>query len=416
MSPSHADRSQAGRSRAAITGIGLLTPAGIGTKVCWDTVRNGTETMAAVDPLLWQVPAALSCRVPDFDGEALLDPVLARRTDRFSQFALVAAQEAVADAGLDPASWDGARVGVVLGNTTGGVETAEEQYAVLQAQGARFVSPLLLPKMLPNMVAGQLSAFVGATGPGMVVATACSSGATAIGVARDLLAADRYDVVLTGATDAIVTPAVVAGFARLGALSQRVDDPAGSSRPFDKGRDGFVCAEGAGVLVLEREADARARGVTPHAYVAGFGATSDAHHITRPHPDGHGTQAAIDAALRDADAVPADVGYVNAHGTSTLVNDRLEAALLARNLPHGPPVSSTKGVTGHLLGAAGAVEAAFTALALREQVVPPNVNLTDPEPTDLVLPTSPCHHSYDFALSLSAAFGGQNAVLAITSH
>ncbi|MFI0453282.1 beta-ketoacyl-[acyl-carrier-protein] synthase family protein [Actinomadura sp. 6N118] len=404
------------RSRAAITGIGLLTPAGIGTKTSWETVRNGTKTMAAVDPSLWQIPAALSCRVPGFDGEALLEPLLARRTDRFTQFALVAAREAVADAGLDPADWDGARVGVVLGNTAGGMETVEEQCSILQKEGARYVSPLLMPKMLPNMVAGQVSTLLGATGPGMVVATACSSGSTAIGVARDLLAADRYDVVLTGATDALVTPAVIAGFARLGALSHRDHDPAGSSRPFDKGRDGFVCAEGAGVLVLEREADARARGAIPHAFVAGFGASSDAHHVTRPRPDGQGAQAAIEAALRDADAIPADVGYVNAHGTSTPVNDRLEAALLAKNLPHSPPISSTKGVTGHLLGAAGAIEAAFTALALREQIVPPNVNLTDPEPTDLNLPTSPEQHRHDLALSLSAAFGGQNAVLAITNH
>jgi 3-oxoacyl-[acyl-carrier-protein] synthase II len=404
------------RARVAITGIGLITPAGINRMDSWAAVRAGARTMAVLDSSVEGLPATLSCRLPEFDVDALLEPELVLSTDRFTQLALIAAREALADAKLDPQEWDGTRVGVVLGNGGGGVATFEEQCAIQRNKGGRYVSPLFLPRFLSNMAAGQLSTLVGACGPGMVISTACSSGTTAIGVARDLLLADRCDIVLTGATESGLTPTIMSGFTQIGALSRRYHDPEGSSRPFDRDRDGFVFAEGAGLLVLEREADARARRVTPRAIIVGFGASSDAHHVARPHPDGTGSQAAINAALHEANASPADVGYVNAHGTSTKVNDRIEAALLARNLPHGPPVSSTKGVTGHLLGAAGAVEAAFTALALQEQVVPPTANLVDPEPTDLNLPTSAQRRSYDFALSLSAAFGGQNAVLALASH
>jgi 3-oxoacyl-[acyl-carrier-protein] synthase II len=275
------------------------------------------------------------------------------------------------------------------------------------------VSPLVLPMHLPNMVAGQVAIEFGFRGPNLVVSTACASGATAIGVACDLLAARRCDVVLAGGVDALLTPLTVAGFARMGALSRR-DDPATASRPFDVDRDGFVAGEGAAVLVLRRAEDARADGRRVRARVVGYGATADAHHITNPDPGGRGVIAATKAALADAGASPADVGHVNAHGTSTQLNDLVEGRVLADLLPSGPLVTSTKGVTGHMLGAAGAAEAVFTVLSVEQGVVPPTANLVTLDPRlDLDVATSVVPRGIDLALSNSFGFGGQNAVLAI---
>ncbi|MFJ2815862.1 beta-ketoacyl-[acyl-carrier-protein] synthase family protein [Streptomyces sp. NPDC087294] len=402
------------RADLAVTGLGLVTPAGVGVERNWAAIRAARSTAAALDPLLSELPVPFSCRVPGFDPEALLGGRRAHRLDRFVQFALVAAAEAVSDAGLDPAAWDGARVGVVLGNASGGTQTFEEQHTVLLEQKPQRVTPLLLAMYLPNMLAGQVAMEFGATGPNLVVATACASGSTAIATACDLLTLGRCDVVLTGGSEALITPLVMAGFARMGALSRRSDDPGGASRPFDAERDGFVAGEGAGLLVLERTADARARGARVRARITGHGSTADAHHITAPHPEGHGLEQAMRRALAEADAGPEDVGYVNAHGTSTPLNDLAEARTLRRVLPHGPLVSSTKGVTGHLLGAAGAIEAAYTVLAVEHGVVPPTANLTAPDPEiDLALPTTGTPHRIGLALSNSMGFGGQNTVLAV---
>ncbi|MER5739758.1 beta-ketoacyl-[acyl-carrier-protein] synthase family protein [Streptomyces sp. NPDC002262] len=396
----------------AVTGLGLVTPAGIGTAASWAGVRAGRPA-AAADPALDGQLVTISCRVPGWDADALLGARRAHRLDRFTQFALVAAAEALADAGLDPATWDGARVGVVLGCADGGPGTVEQQHRVLVEHSPRHVSPLLLPMQLPNMLAGQTAMEFGATGPNLVVATACASGTTAIGTARDLLLLDRCDLVLTGGSEAMITPLVMAGFARMGTLSSRTDDPAAASRPFETDRDGFVAGEGAGVLVLERAADARARGARIRARVAGYGASADAHHLTSPHPEGAGLEAAVRAALADAGCRPSDVGHVNAHGTATRLNDLTEAKVVRRVLGD-PLVASTKGVTGHLLGAAGAIEAAFTVLGLEEQVVPPTANLDVPDPDcGLKLTTTVTTARYDLALSNSLGFGGQNAVLAL---
>lgn len=398
-----------------VTGVGLVTPGGVGTRASWAAVCGG-HAAAALDPELEGGLVRLSCRVPGFDADALLGARRALRLDPFVRFALVAAREALADAGLDPASWDGARVGVVLGCADGGPGTVEQQFETLLSRGPQRVSPLLLPMQLPNMLAGQTAIEFGATGPNLVVATACASGATAIGTARDLLALDRCDVVLAGGSEAMITPLVMAGFARMGALSQREDDPGTASRPFDADRDGFVAGEGAGVLVLERPADASARGARVRGRVVGYGASADAHHMTSPHPEGRGVEAAVRAALRDAGAAPGDVDHVNAHGTSTPLNDLAEATMLARTFPEGPVVTSTKGVTGHLLGAAGAVEAALTVLALEEGTLPPTAGLQKLDPRiSLEVPTRPVHRSTGLALSNSCGFGGQNAVLAIAS-
>ncbi|MDH6110599.1 3-oxoacyl-[acyl-carrier-protein] synthase II [Kitasatospora sp. MAP12-15] len=398
-----------------VTGLGLVTPAGIGVGPSWAGVCAGRPT-AALDPVLEQNPVRISCRVPDWDPGALLGARRAHRLDRFTQFALVAAREAIADAGLDPLTWDGARVGVVLGCADGGPGTVEEQHRILVEQSPARVSPLLLPMQLPNMLAGQAAIEFGATGPNLVVATACASGATAIGVARDLLLLDRCDLVVAGGSEAMITPLVMAGFAKMGALSQREDDPLGASRPFDIARDGFVAGEGAGVVVLERAADARARGARIRARIAGYGASADAHHMTSPHPDGRGVESAVRTALADAGAGPGDVQHVNAHGTSTPQNDLSEARMIRRVLTGDPLVTSTKGVTGHLLGAAGAVEAVFSVLAVEQGLVPPTANLhtLDPE-LEIKVAGSVTETRIHLALSNSLGFGGQNAVLAIAA-
>ncbi|WP_221351192.1 beta-ketoacyl-[acyl-carrier-protein] synthase family protein [Streptomyces beigongshangae] len=401
------------RSDIAVTGLGLVTPAGIGVEAGWDTVCEG-RSAAALDPALRDQPVRISCRIPGFDAERLLGARRAHRLDPFVQFALVAAREAIADAGLDPRTWDGARVGVVLGSAGGGSGTVEEQHRVLREEGPGRVSPLLLPMELPNMVAGQVAIEFAARGPNLVVATACASGASAIGTARDLLALDRCDIVLTGGSEALVTPLIMAGFAQMKALSRRHDDPAGASRPFDADRDGFVAAEGAGMLILERTGDARARGARVRARIVGYGASADAHHITAPDPDGTGLALAVRAALADAGAAPDDVRHVNAHGTSTPRNDLTEARVIQQVLPQGPSVTSTKGVTGHLMGAAGAVEAAFTVLSVERGLVPPTANLRRLDPRmDIEVARSVEEGVLDLALSNSCGFGGQNAVLVI---
>ncbi len=401
---------------AAVTGLGLVTPAGIGVTPNWERICAG-ESTASTDPALEGIPVDFDCRVPGFDAGTLLGPKAARRLDRFVQLAVVAAREAVADSGLDPGTWDGARVGVVLGCGMGGAATWEAQHRRLMAHGAGRVSAMLIPMLVPNMVAGQLAMEFGATGPNLVTATACASGATAIGVARDLLRAGACDVVLTGGTEAGLTPLCIAGFAQMGALSRRTGDPGSASRPFDVDRDGFVAAEAAGVLVLERDADARARGARVRANIIGYGASADAYHATAPDPEGAGAERAIRAALADASVSPDEIQHVNAHGTSTPLNDIAEARVLRRVLADGAAVTSTKGVTGHALGAAGAIEAGYTVLAMEHGVIPPTANLDSQDPEiDLDIVTkSPRERRLELAMSDSFGFGGQNAVLVMSA-
>jgi 3-oxoacyl-[acyl-carrier-protein] synthase II len=401
--------------RAAVTGLGLVTPAGIGVRGNWERVCSGEPT-ASIDPNLAGIPVDFSCRVPGFDAVALLGRKRARRLDRFVQLAVVAAREAILDAGLDPGTWDGARVGVVLGCGMGGASTWEAQHRRLLEHGPSKVSSLLIPMLIPNMVAGQLAMEFGATGPNLVTATACASGSTAIGVARDLLRCGACDIVLTGGTEAALTPLSIAGFAQMGALSTRRDNPAAASRPFDVDRDGFVAAEAAGILILERAADARARGARAHGFICGYGASADGYHATAPDPDGVGAEHAIRAALADAQLVPSEIRHVNAHGTSTLLNDVAEARVLRRVLGDGAVVTSTKGVTGHALGAAGAIEAAYTVLAVEHGVIPPTANLVsqDPEVELDIVAKAPREQHLEFAMSNSFGFGGQNAVLVVS--
>jgi 3-oxoacyl-[acyl-carrier-protein] synthase II len=400
----------------AITGLGLVTPAGIGIDDNWAGILAGVSA-ASTDPTLTGAPVDFTCRVPGFDADALLGRRLAWRLDRFSQLAVVAARQAIADAGLAPSAWDAARVGIVLGNSLGGTDTVERQHRAYLGEGPQAVSPLTVPMIMPNMVAGAVSIDCGATGPSLVTATACASGSTAVGVARDLLRAGACDVVLAGGTESALTPATLNALNRMGALSNRRDNPGAASRPFDVERDGFVAAEGAAVLVLERLRDARARSARVRARVAGFGASSDAHHLTAPRPDGAGLARALRAALADARLSPSDVDHVNAHGTSTPLNDRTEAQVLYEVLGPRPVITSTKGVTGHTLAAAGAIEAAYAALSLERDLVPPTANLKNLDPAVAleVAVDEPRRMPLDVVVSSSLGFGGHNAALVLTT-
>jgi 3-oxoacyl-[acyl-carrier-protein] synthase II len=399
----------------AVTGVGLVTPAGIGAAASWSRVCEGTSA-GARDPQLAGLPVDISCTVPGFSPDAQVGRRSSLMHDRFVQLALAASREAVASSGLDPGTWDGARVGVVIGCGLGGVSTWEKQHRKLLGPGPETVSALLIPMLVPNMVAGHIAMDCRATGPNYVTASACASGATAIGSALGLLRAGTCDVVITGGAEAGVSPLIVTGFAQMGALSRRLGEPAAASRPFDADRDGFVIGEGSGILVLERAADARARGARIRALLAGYGASADAHHMTAPDPDGTGLKRAVLAALSDAGVAPDEVDHVNAHGTATPLNDAVEARVLQELPGMRAAVTSTKGVVGHSLGAAGAIEAAFCVLAVAEGAVPPTANLDSLDPRielDIVA-KAVRKQLVDVALSNSSGFGGQNAALVFT--
>lgn len=399
----------------AVTGLGLVTSAGEGADAAWEAVCRGVGT-AAHDPELADLPVDFSCRVP-LSHEALGGRVgrTAWRMSRNASLAVLAARAAVQDAGLDPATWNGDRVAVVIGCAMGADPAREEQSRRLEEQGADTVSALTVPLILPNMATGEVSIDLGARGPGVAPATACASGASAVAVARDLLVTGQCDIAVAGAAEAAVTPLASVGFWRAGALSRRTEAVDRASRPFAADRDGFVLAEGAGVLLLERAADADARGARTRARLVGCGSASDAHHPTAPAPDARGAERALRTALSDAGLAPQDVDHVNAHGTSTPLNDAGEAALIARVLPHRPSVTAPKGVLGHSLGAAGAVEAALTVLTLQHGVVPPIANLRTPAPgfdIDCVI-GKPRRQDVRVAVSHSFGFGGHNVVLAL---
>jgi 3-oxoacyl-[acyl-carrier-protein] synthase II len=402
----------------AITGMGLVTPAGIGVEENWRRVLSGVSA-AATDPELKGEKVDISCRVAGFDPTAELGRRTAWKLDRFTQLAVVGARQAVADSGLDTGVWDCTRVGVVIGNSLGGAATLEKQLRTYSEGTPEDVSALMIPMSMVNMVAGYVAMDLRIHGPSLVTATACASGASAIGTAREWLLSGLCDVVLAGGTESAISPGTLNGLSRMGALSGRTDQPAAASRPFAADRDGFVAGEGAAILVLERCADATARGARRYADIAGFSATSDAHHATAPHPQGEGLARALRAALADAGVLPDEVEHVNAHGTSTPMNDLTEARALHSVLGDRAAVTSTKGVTGHTLAAAGAVEAAYTALALYHGAVPPTANVESLDPAidvdiDVVTGTAR-HRRLSVAASTSLGFGGHNAALVLTA-
>ncbi|MEU4562198.1 beta-ketoacyl-[acyl-carrier-protein] synthase family protein [Actinoplanes sp. NPDC023936] len=385
--------SRSGR-RVAVTGVGVLASCGVGAAAFWrglsEPARQATER-----------------RVEGFDPAVIgLSRVELRRLDRFAQLALVAADEAITDAGLGDADREG--TGVLIGSGIGGAYSWEEQVRTLDARGARRVSPLTIPMVMPNAAAGAVSQRWGFTGPCETVSTACATGTQSIAGAARWVASGRADVALAGGTESCLTGVNLAGFGNMRALS-----PTGSSRPFDAERDGFCAAEGAGVLVLEEMSRARARGARIYAEITGTGSTADAYHLTAPAPGGRGAAAAMREALTDAGVEPAQVTHVNAHGTGTPLNDAAEAeAIVAVFGPDGPAVTSIKGVTGHSLGAAGAIEAAAVALTYLHRTLPPTMGTTAVDPSfkiDLV--TEPRTWEPAPVLSNSFAFGGHNATL-----
>ncbi|MFI1184276.1 beta-ketoacyl-[acyl-carrier-protein] synthase family protein [Streptomyces sp. NPDC020799] len=403
------------RSReVAVTGLGLVTPAGVGVAESWATICAGTPT-AAADPRLAGLAVDFSCAVAGFDPEALLGAKLAWRMDRYMQFALVAAGEAVVDSGLDPAVWDGARVAVVCGTAHGGTYAHEDNHR-RYLDGTLKVSALTVPMMLPNMAAGELAIRYRALGPNLSPAMGCATGTSAIGQGRSLILSGAADVVLAGASEAAVSPFAVTCLDRMNALSGKSADPAAASRPFDADRDGFVIAEGAAVLVLESLSHARGRGARIRALLAGYGAAADGHHVTAPHPDGAGLVRAVEAALADTGHAGSVVDHVNAHGTGTRLNDTIEARVLHRTVGPDAAVTSVKGCIGHTLGAAGAIEAAVTVLSVQHGLIPPTANLTVQDPQidlDVVRDTAR-RADVRAALSTSSGFGGQNAALVFT--
>ncbi|MEV1019356.1 beta-ketoacyl-[acyl-carrier-protein] synthase family protein [Streptomyces sp. NPDC050264] len=400
----------------AVTGLGLITPAGAGREATWSGLLRGAST-AARDLQLKGCPVDFSCRIPELPpSQGRIGGGKAWRMGRFTRHAVLAAREAVADAGLSPGDgWDGARVAVIVGSGLAGAAHLEDQTLRFHQGGPDLVAPTLVPMLISNMAAGEVALDLAARGPSLATESACASGASALVVARDLLLSGACDIAVAGGTEAAVTPVVTTGFQRMGALSARGAEPAAASRPFAADRDGFVISEGAAICVLERTADARARGRRGYALLAGAGQSTDAHHPTAPAPGGVVAETALRAALADAGLSPADVDHVDAHGTSTPLNDLTEAELIGRVLPHGPSVTAPKGVLGHSLGAAGAIEAAVTALTVHHGTVPPIANLTEEGlEFDLDCVTgAPRAQRVRAAVSHSFGFGGHNVVLAL---
>ncbi|WP_018349612.1 beta-ketoacyl-[acyl-carrier-protein] synthase family protein [Longispora albida] len=406
---------------AAITGLGMVTPVGTKPAEVFDAVVAGHSGLAR--------PAGALAGLPDGRGGALIEvvgacppidpldvlpPKAGAAVDRFILFALLAAEAALADAGLVIGeNADPERVAVLVATSNGGMATYEEQALLFHDRGRAAVSPYLLPGIMPNQPAARIAIRFGVRGYTSGIVSACAGGGQAIGEALRLIRAGEADVVLCGGTDAPLAAATIAGFSNAGALARGWSSPSEASRPFDSRRNGFVLAEGAGMLVIESTAHAQARKAKTHSLVLGWGATTDAHHPTMPRPDGAGAAACMRKALADAGLTPADIGYINAHGTSTKLGDAAEAtAIRAVFGETTPPVSSTKGVTGHLLAASGAVEAGITALALSTGTLPPTHNLTTPD-CPLTHITSPWSLGSPYALSNSFAFGGHNVSLVL---
>ncbi len=404
----------AGGRRVVVTGMGAISPVGLTLDGTWESLTAGVSGVAAVDGFESRdLPVRIAAQVKGFEPEEVFGRRQARHLDRVVQLALVATREAMDASKLDVAS-DPHRVGVVYGTGIGGLTTLEQGSATLLERGPDWISPYLLPMLIPNMVAGQIAMEWGVRGPSSCTVTACSASAQAIGESLDLIRAGRVDAVICGGAEAPITRLGLSGFAAMKALSTRNDEPERASRPFDAARDGFVMGEGAATLVLEEREAALARGATVLAELAGYGATSDAHHVTAPLPDGDGALRAMLGACDDAGIDPVEVGYVNAHGTSTPPNDRTEALALRRLWGEAtPPVSSTKSMTGHTLGAAGALESVVAVQALITGVLPPTINLEHVDADCAADHVANIARAADVSvvMSNSFGFGGHNASL-----
>jgi 3-oxoacyl-[acyl-carrier-protein] synthase II len=408
--------------RVVITGIGVVTPLGIELELFWQNLLAGKSGIGPVTRFdTTNFDCKIGGEVRDFKPEEFMPAKEMRRTDRFTQFAVVAAKKAVADACLQLEKEDPNRVGVLIGSGIGGMETIEEQAAVLLKKGPQRVSPFMIPMLIVNMASGYVSMLLGAKGPNLAVVSACATATHALGEAARAIIHNDADVMIAGGSEAAITPLGYAGFCSMKAMSTRNHEPERASRPFDAGRDGFVMAEGAGVCILESLEHARRRGARIYCEIAGYGITGDAYHMSAPAPEGEGAARAMAMALRHAKLNPEQIDYINAHGTSTPVGDKCETQAIKRVFgAHAKKlaVSSTKSMTGHLLGAAGAIETAVCALAIRDQIVPPTINYEQPDPEcDLdYVPNKARQMKVSACVNNSLGFGGHNATLIVKRY
>ncbi|MFN8572466.1 MAG: beta-ketoacyl-ACP synthase II [Gemmatimonadaceae bacterium] len=410
------------KRRVVVTGMGAVTPVGNDVATTWQSLLNGVSGAQDIKKFdTTNFTVRFACEVKDLDLSLYMDKKDARKMDPYIQFALSASVMAYRDAGLNAENFDPDMAGVVIGSGIGGLKTFEEEHTVFMQRGPSKVSPFFIPWLIADMGAGVVSMRLGLKGPNYATVSACATSAHALGDAMRLVQYGDADIVLAGGTEAAITPIGVAGFATMQAMSRRNDDPKTASRPFDKERDGFVMGEGAATLVLEELEHAKRRGAKILAELVGYGATADAYHFTQPAPEGAGAQKSMKRAMKDAGVDPSQVQYINAHGTSTPFNDANETtAIKAVFGEHAGAVniSSTKSCTGHTLGAAGAIEAVICVKTILEGVIPPTINLTNPDPAcDLnYTPNKPVHRDVEVALSNSFGFGGHNVTLAIRRY
>lgn len=410
------------RKRVVVTGMGCVSPLGHNVKDTWEALlagKSGAGPITAFDASAHKTKFA--AEVKGFDASALFGSRDSRKMDRFTQFATAAALEALEQSGLKIEDSNRNRVGILIGSGIGGINSILEQYEVMRERGPERISPFLIPMMIADGAAGNLAIRVGARGPNMSLATACASGTNALGEAAEMIRRGAADVMIAGASEAAINSLAMAGMNSMTALSTRNDDPLKASRPFDKDREGFVMGEGAGVLILETLEHAQSRGANILCEFSGYGTTDDAYHISAPAENGAGAANSMRLALEDAGLSVTDIQYINAHGTSTPLNDKSETAAIKSvfgEQAYKIPVSSTKSMTGHLLGASGAVEAVFSAMAILNGVLPPTINYETPDPVcDLdYVPNQPRTVRVDHAMSNSFGFGGHNATLILSRY
>lgn len=407
--------------RVAVTGLGCVTPFGIGRRALFESLVAGKSAVSLISSFdTSDFKTKIAAEIKDFDPDPYFPKSETRRMDRFSQFAAVAAKDAILDAKLDLNHLDKSRAGIVLGSGFGGITTTLEQHKTLLERGARRVSPMCVPMMIPNMAAGNLAILFGLRGPNETICTACASSSHAIAAAFRMIQNGKADLMICGGSEAPINPLILAAFSSMNALSKRNDEPQKASRPFDKNRDGFVLGEGAGILILESFEHAKARRATVYAEIIGAGSSADAFHITSPDPDGLGAESAMRAALADTGITPDQISAVTAHGTGTIANDPIETKALKAvfgDLAYKIPVNSIKSMLGHTLGAAAALEAVSAVSSLTEGIIPPTINLDTPDTEcDLdYVPNIPRKASLKYAMTDSFGFGGQNSVLIFKS-
>jgi len=405
------------KRRVVVTGLGLVTPVGIGVKPSWEAMLEGRSGIGVIRTFdASGLPVRIAGEVKDFDPLQYIEPKDVKKMDRFIHFAVAASTMAMEDSGLKITAENAERVGVIIGSGMGGLPAIEHYHKTYLEKGYRKITPFFIPMLIINLAAGQVSIKFGARGPSSAIATACATGTHAIGDAFRVIQRGDADVMIAGGTESVITPMAIGGFAVMKALSTRNEEPERASRPFDSGRDGFVMGEGAGIVILESLENAKKRNAKVYAEIAGYGMTSDAYHITSPAPEGAGAASCMAMTLKDAGVSPDVVDYINAHGTSTKYGDELETAAIKtvfKDHAYKLSVSSTKSMTGHLLGAAGGIESAIAILSVQNDVIPPTINLDNPDPEcDLdYVPHKPRYRNVECALSNSFGFGGTNACL-----